>query len=257
MLDFDKVPWRDVHEVLLDIESAPSRMEFVSRTLTGMTRLIPNDISACLFDEWGKLLFSNGLDESACKSFNEHYRFCIPILPDIRRFQEVASLGSSLGYEINVWNEYPDSEFTADFARPLGNEYTLTSYIKGMPLVLSIQRSFHGTNFSDGEGTTLSVLYSHINNLYSSFEKLERSPQLAIREEEILELFPQISRREAQVAALLCLRLTTAEIASKLFLSVRTVEWYLEQLYLKLGVRNRREAISKLNHGNECRADEL
>jgi DNA-binding CsgD family transcriptional regulator len=248
MLNFDKMPWRDVHNFLLDIESAPTRMEFVSRTLAGMTRLIPNDISACLFDEWGKLLFSNGLDESASKSFNEHYRFCIPMLPDIRRFQEIASQGSSLGYEVNAWKKYPDSEFTADFARPLGNEYTLTSYTKGMPLTLSIQRSFHGTSFSEGEGTTLSVLYPHINNLYSCFEKLERSPEIAVREEEIRKFFPQISCREAQVAALLCRRLTTAEIAAKLFLSARTVEWHLEQLYLKLGAHNRREAISILNH---------
>jgi hypothetical protein len=35
MLNFDKVPWRDVHDFLLDIESTPSRMEFVSHTLAG------------------------------------------------------------------------------------------------------------------------------------------------------------------------------------------------------------------------------
>jgi DNA-binding CsgD family transcriptional regulator len=243
MLEFDKVPWRDVHEFLLDIESAPTRMEFVSRTLAGMNRLIPNDISTSLFDDCGRLLFSNGLDDTVHKSFNEYYRFRIPFVPDIRRFLEVACIG----HEITAWGDYSDSEFVADFTRPLGDAYTLTSYTRGMPLVISIHRSFHGLVFSDIDGSIMSVLYSHINNLYSCFEKLEGSPQLSVREEEIREFFPQVSRREAQVAALLCLRLTTAEIASKLFLSVRTVEWHLEQLYLKLDARNRREAVSKMN----------
>jgi DNA-binding NarL/FixJ family response regulator len=209
-----------------------------------MNRLIPNDISACLFDEWGKLLFSDGLDDIVHKSFSEYYRFKIPFVPAIHRLQEVASSG----HEITAWGDYSDSEFVADFTRPLRDAYTLTSYKKGMPLALSIHRSFHGATFSDGEGSIMTALYPHINNLYSCFEKFEGSPQLAVREEEIRELFPLISRREAQVAALLCCRLTTAEIASKLFVSARTVEWHLEQLYLKLDARNRREAISILNH---------
>jgi len=52
--------------------------------------------------------------------------------------------------------------------------------------------------------------------------------------------------REAQIAALLCRGLTTSEIASKLFISRRTVEWHLENLYLKLGARTKRQAISRL-----------
>jgi DNA-binding CsgD family transcriptional regulator len=92
----------------------------------------------------------------------------------------------------------------------------------------------------------LAVINQHLSNLYSCFEKLERSAEGGISDTELLELFPQLSRREAQVAALLYSGLTASEIASKLFISVRTAEWHLEQLYSKLEVRSKREALSIL-----------
>jgi predicted ATPase/DNA-binding CsgD family transcriptional regulator len=53
-----------------------------------------------------------------------------------------------------------------------------------------------------------------------------------------------LTRRERQVLALLCERLTDAEIAERLFLSVRTVESHVANLLGKLAVPNRREAVA-------------
>jgi ATP/maltotriose-dependent transcriptional regulator MalT len=53
-----------------------------------------------------------------------------------------------------------------------------------------------------------------------------------------------LTRRERQVLALLCERLTDAEIAERLFLSVRTVETHVANLLGKLAVSNRREAVA-------------
>jgi DNA-binding CsgD family transcriptional regulator/tetratricopeptide (TPR) repeat protein len=51
-----------------------------------------------------------------------------------------------------------------------------------------------------------------------------------------------LTRRERDVLALLCQRLTDPEIAERLFISPRTAEGHVSQIISKLGVANRREA---------------
>ena len=51
-----------------------------------------------------------------------------------------------------------------------------------------------------------------------------------------------LSDREVEVLRLVATGLTNAEVAEKLFLSSRTVEWYLGSIYRKLGIHSRTEA---------------
>lgn len=51
-----------------------------------------------------------------------------------------------------------------------------------------------------------------------------------------------LSRREREILALLCLRLTDLEIADRLYLSRRTVTTHVSNILAKLNVANRREA---------------
>jgi len=51
-----------------------------------------------------------------------------------------------------------------------------------------------------------------------------------------------LSAREADVLRLVATGLTTAEVAEKLFLSSRTVDWHLSSIYRKLGLHSRTEA---------------
>lgn len=53
-----------------------------------------------------------------------------------------------------------------------------------------------------------------------------------------------LTSREQDVLALLCQRLTNAEIAERLYLSRRTVEDHISRLLAKLDVANRREAVA-------------
>ena len=51
-----------------------------------------------------------------------------------------------------------------------------------------------------------------------------------------------LSAREVEVLRLVATGLTNAEVAEKLFLSSRTVDWYMSAIYRKLGIHSRTEA---------------
>jgi DNA-binding NarL/FixJ family response regulator len=55
-----------------------------------------------------------------------------------------------------------------------------------------------------------------------------------------------LSRREAEIAGLLCKRLHVFEIATLLMISKRTVETHVQHIYNKLHVNNRIELLHRL-----------
>ena len=67
----------------------------------------------------------------------------------------------------------------------------------------------------------------------------EAAPEAAA----IPETYPaELSTREVEVLCLVAAGLTNAEVAEKLFLSSRTVDWHLGSIYRKLGLHSRAEA---------------
>jgi DNA-binding NarL/FixJ family response regulator len=62
--------------------------------------------------------------------------------------------------------------------------------------------------------------------------------------DEFLSRFPQLTRREADVLALVAEGFTNAQVAQRLFVEVSTVKTHVNALFAKLGVRDRRAAVA-------------
>ena len=75
--------------------------------------------------------------------------------------------------------------------------------------------------------------------------------RLASPETAALETYPAgLSAREVEILRQVATGLTDAEVAKKLFLSPRTVNWHLGSIYRKLGIHSRTEATRfALDHG--------
>jgi len=238
--DYDKVPWWTVHEYLLDIESATTKEEFVHRACSELGRLIDTDVGVTLINQSGEIMYGRGFSEQAQDVFNDYYRFRIPFVTDVRRLQQVARVIQEVG-----WSDFSDTEFVTDYAKPNRMAHNIIRYEPGFETTFSLHRSVRSRAFSDVDKATLAVIAPHVNNLFRCRQKLEQS-SFQPDNQEIKESFPKISKREAEVAMLLCRGLTAGEIASKLFISVRTVQGHVARLYVKLNVRGKREAISCL-----------
>src|SRR6188474_2156739 len=58
-------------------------------------------------------------------------------------------------------------------------------------------------------------------------------------------LIEPLTRREREILALLAQQHSASEIAQSLTLAVSSVKWYIQQVYGKLGVNSKREAIAR------------
>ncbi|HET6486363.1 MAG TPA: LuxR C-terminal-related transcriptional regulator [Spirochaetia bacterium] len=89
---------------------------------------------------------------------------------------------------------------------------------------------------------TLGVDHPYIGKLLAVFPLDQQSAAAVEAQPQSVE---PLSAREVKVLTLLSQGLSNKEVAAKLYLSVRTVKWYTSNIYGKLGVSSRTQAIAK------------
>jgi DNA-binding NarL/FixJ family response regulator len=240
----ESLPWPRINEYVLSLSSASSKQELLQLAVDGIGGIIPFDSSCGIFDMERRHIYGVGLSEKANRSYNEYYRFIQipyalsdgPAFPDPAFFQ----------MRIHTFSAYANSEYYADFARPNGLEYAVAALLPWGRIVMNPIRSRHSRVFSEQDDQICGIATAHLNNLYAIFDKLSASAACPPSTEEIRSRFSVLSRREAEIGHFLCFGLTAPEIASRLFLSERTVEAHMAKIYAKLDVRTKRAAIALL-----------
>jgi len=87
----------------------------------------------------------------------------------------------------------------------------------------------------------------YVEKLLTAFSTPETPPSSRSHTQPLIE---PLSDRELDVLRLLADGLTNQEIALALFISVNTVKTHLKNIYGKLGVNDRREAVAKAKELN-------
>jgi LuxR family maltose regulon positive regulatory protein len=83
---------------------------------------------------------------------------------------------------------------------------------------------------------------AYAGKLLAAFPSTEPSTPAQEASEELVE---PLSERELEVLELVAQGLSNREIGQKLFISLRTVKWHTSNIYGKLAVKNRTEAVAK------------
>jgi DNA-binding CsgD family transcriptional regulator len=256
MRDYRKVPWSKVHTYLLQVESCKTAREFMLTASVEVEALIPYDIAAGFFSvNDGKSLEAIGPPESVKTSYNTYYRTRQPAYLSGQKRQ--GHWDTLIGPVIN-WHEHRNLEYAVDFMIPNELYKSLTKTQGPFPIsvripeqqvTLAIFRSRFAPDFTDTDVAILDVLNQHLGNLYTILHGREAETGPAHSAQAIAERFQALSQREAELCCLLAQRLTTAEIAAYLFISRRTVERHIEDIFDKLGVHSRGQLRTALGEG--------
>lgn len=229
------LPWPKINDYIVEVGSERTIQGFTQKALQRIYDLVPFDCSSVFYLGPFKCIDTYGSDQKFMSNFNSHYSFINPAL------------------SVNVttlrwidWRQFQHTEFVTDFNNPQGVRYSLVNFLPGYPLALSIQRSQKSSKFKDRDYDTLRNVTAHLNNIFSYLQAIRRLSAGQITAAEMVKGSRLLSKREAEVATLLCQRLTAAEIATKLLISRRTVEFHITNIFEKLKVRTRRDLVQRI-----------
>ena len=224
--------WKRLFDCIAELSEAESLPDFDHHLLVHIRGLIPTDLHADIFDLFPSDVLS--LADSAGPSIDPRwlalwearYRFVVPPVFNRRKPLQVVD-----------WSRSGRDEYAVDFILPQGIGASM--YLEaereesGIRRVIVVHRP-RGRRFGVRDLAIAEALSGHLSSLCL------RQRRLALREEELLLRVEaavergRLSRREMEVAGLLCRRLSVPEIGARLRLSLRTVENYAARAYEKL-----------------------
>jgi DNA-binding CsgD family transcriptional regulator len=220
----ERIPWPRLRDYLVHVSACQTLDECMRTACVEMQMVIPFDATTGIFRADDDFNIA-GVGREACQeAYNGYYRKRRP----------------STQESIVDWRRY-DGEYAEDFLFPNGMHKAVLCSVPGHRVWISVVRSRSAPRFSDSDADTLDLIEDYLNGLFESFNKLRGPPDPTLSAEGIAERFGALSRREAEICSLVAFRLNTAEIAARLFISRRTVENHLANIFDKLDVRSREQ----------------
>jgi DNA-binding CsgD family transcriptional regulator len=244
------LPWLKMWDFVSACGQQADLHDLLSCAVREIPALISCDQSvACIADvvsprgDAAVSLVNNGAPEKALRAYRDRYFY-----------EDVARLRTSPSTEYFEFHwknrEFADSGFVRDFIRKL-MKIDMSAGIpvldpEGQGGISFIVTRTGAKGLRPREVAILLALRPHLVNFVNSFRRLERLTADHFLAAEMAAECDLLSKREAEIASLLCRRMRPEEIASMLVISPRTAETHIGHIYTKLNVRNRRELLGKL-----------
>jgi DNA-binding CsgD family transcriptional regulator len=251
-----ELPWTKIHEFLLEVGSTREPKELCVQVIKKIYRLIPYDQARVYFvNDFGKVYDQVliGVEQTWSDVYLEHYsriengRYSIPnrssVIPD--RIERGRYSFPNLEGGVYDWTSYKGDEFMAEYIRPQRLNYSAgfafhdaDGFIKSVYMLDRTGRN----EYIRKEIDIMSVVQPHLDNLHQNLFVSESTRMM----HENLAVQKALTKREAQIAELLCRGLTPIKIGRTLSLSLPTVYRHIANIHAKLNVSNRQELLLAL-----------
>jgi DNA-binding CsgD family transcriptional regulator len=156
--------------------------------------------------------------------------------------------------DVTSWRHYRETAIYREYFRPAGVDHMLDLGLQAADehqRTVLFCRERGDRDFSERDRAVLEILRPHFRAREASADLRQRAT--AATSDAPVDLpcdEADLTAREREVVFLVGAGKTNAEIAAELWLSPATVKKHLENVYLKLGVRNRAAAASRMRAGN-------
>ncbi|MGE5552106.1 MAG: LuxR C-terminal-related transcriptional regulator [Bacteroidota bacterium] len=238
--------WRQIHDFLVEFGSRFDGGDYCQAALENLAGLVPYD-SARMFikhEASGReehMLV--GITSQNFDAYRKYYHRLNPVDPDLYR-------DPTRGVTQVDWREYRHTEYVTDFISPQGIRRCAGMLLydsRQQPVGgLFLNRAPNSPQFNRRELAVMGILQIYLSHYLSIYTKLANQENSHFHPTELNKSCRLLSKREAEVATLLCHRLTANEIAAKLLISPLTAKKHIENIYGKLGVKSRQELVGKL-----------
>jgi DNA-binding CsgD family transcriptional regulator len=213
---------------------------FPEYLLSALRVLIPSSIAA--YHEWsadgGYQWHASGADRASLEKVWAGYPNVMLQDPIPGGWGRGERAGMALKFsDFLTLREFRRLDLHAEMCRPFGTDYVMKLFLRTRSGGASFVLDKAGHDFSERDRAVLDVLAPHLDSIRRRHQRPHRVAWNAATD--------TLSPREDEVLRLVACGMTNREIASVLFIAVGTVRKHLDNVYAKLGVRSRAQAVAE------------
>lgn len=237
------IPRKRILEYLAEVGAERDIHSLCWKALVALDGLVPSDGGVLhITNDARDVLPGSRIYRFPQKVFQEYVSYYM--------YQDPGRLGYPRGIRaagVSWLRDFGHSEIVDDYLNPLGVRSSGGIFLYDAAGRLFAFANIHRSSnrgFSQDEIATLTTAQVHVTNLVAAYTAT--SALDSYTPAELAESHRLLSPREAEVAHLVCRRLSASQIGSVLHTSPRTVEQHVQRIYGKLGVHSKYELLKTL-----------
>ncbi|MCB8965779.1 MAG: hypothetical protein H6660_02705 [Ardenticatenaceae bacterium] len=258
MCSSNNLPWMEINDFLVDVGSMRDPKAFCVQVVQKIYPLIPYDQARVYFiNDMGEIYDEvlMGVDEMWSDIYLQYFskidggRYAIPTRSHMTptKTKNGRYAFPEFGGSVYDWTnyEFENAEFANEYIQPQKINHSAgfafhsaDNFTKSVYILDRTSQS----GYAQQEISIMSIIQPHLDNLHKNLFVLAQSNSCAARS----CVQKSLTKRELEIAELLCDGFTPTKISHSLFISLSTVYRHIANIHKKLNVSNRQELLLKL-----------